>query len=87
MCTQPLYLTGIEAQEVENGQRYGIIQPLIYFTNTLKKALEIISSKKDEHKILFLQSWNEWGEGNYVEPDCKYGHGYLESIKKALNGE
>lgn len=55
------------------------------FYQHIKKALEIISKKKDEHKILFLQSWNEWGEGNYVEPDCKYGHGYLESIKKALN--
>ena len=57
------------------------------FYQHIKKALEIISCKEDEHKILFLQSWNEWGEGNYVEPDCKYGHGYLESIKKALNGE
>lgn len=57
------------------------------FYQHIKKALEIISNKEEEHKILFLQSWNEWGEGNYVEPDCKYGHGYLESIKKALNGE
>ena len=32
-----------------------------------------------------LKSWNEWGEGNYMEPDLKYGKGYLEALKNALN--
>ena len=34
--------------------------------------------------IIFLRSWNEWAEGNYVEPDLKYGHGFLEAIKKNI---
>lgn len=50
----------------------------------LKKAISMIEHKQAEHKILFLQSWNEWGEGNYVEPDCKYGHGYLDALRDAL---
>ena len=29
-------------------------------------------------------SWNEWGEGNYVEPDLKYGHGYLDVLREEL---
>lgn len=37
---------------------------------------------KKHNKLCFLKSWNEWGEGNYVEPDLKYGLGYLEVIKK-----
>lgn len=51
----------------------------------LREALNIVKNKQDEHKILFLMSWNEWGEGNYVEPDQKYGHGYLNVIKEEIN--
>lgn len=54
------------------------------FEQHLTDALEIVKEKNDEHKLLFLQSWNEWAEGNYVEPDLKYGHGYLDVIKKLL---
>ena len=44
-----------------------------------------ISSKKEENQIVFLKSWNEWGEGNYMEPDLKYGHGYIDALRNALN--
>lgn len=54
------------------------------FKKHLSHALSIIKDKKPEHKILFLMSWNEWGEGNYVEPDIKYGHGYLDAIKELI---
>lgn len=54
------------------------------FQKHIEDALKMIEHKHDEHKILFLRSWNEWGEGNYVEPDEKYGHGWLNAIKNAL---
>ena len=54
------------------------------FEKTLKEALKLIENKQTEHKILFLKSWNEWAEGNYVEPDLKYGHGYLDVLRKQL---
>ena len=50
-------------------------------------ALEKVKGKKDEHQIIFLKSWNEWGEGNYVEPDLKFGHGYIDALSKALQIE
>ena len=55
-----------------------------YFKKHIEDALEVISNKPAEHRILFLRSWNEWGEGNYVEPDLKYGHGYLDALKKTI---
>lgn len=55
------------------------------FEKTIDTALSLIKDKQPEHQILFLKSWNEWGEGNYVEPDLKFGHGYLDAIRNAIN--
>lgn len=54
------------------------------FQHTIEEALELIKDKEPEHKILFLKAWNEWGEGNYVEPDEQFGHGWLQAIRKAI---
>ena len=54
------------------------------FQKHMNDAIDIIANKEDEHKILFVRSWNEWGEGNYIEPDLKYGHGFLEAIKESI---
>ena len=54
------------------------------FGEQIDKVLDLIKDKEPEHKIVFLMSWNEWAEGNYVEPDMKYGHGYLDVLKNRL---
>ncbi len=54
------------------------------FEHHLRHAIDIIKHKADDHKILFLKSWNEWGEGNYVEPDTTHGHGFLNAIAAAV---
>lgn len=40
--------------------------------------------KQKNNKLVFLKSWNEWAEGNYIEPDLKYGHGFIESLNRAI---
>ncbi len=54
------------------------------FEEHIKDALSYIEKKSPEHKILMLKSWNEWGEGNYVEPDLQFGHGWLDAIRNAI---
>lgn len=54
------------------------------FEEAVKTCVQLVSNKDDEHKIVMLKSWNEWGEGNYVEPDIKYGRGYIKALKNVL---
>ena len=55
-----------------------------YFKRLVSQALDMVKSKPLEERIIFVKSWNEWGEGNYMEPDLKYGHGYIEALHDAL---
>lgn len=48
-------------------------------------ALEAIKDKPSEEQIIIIKSWNEWGEGNYMEPDLKYGHGYIKALRRAVD--
>ena len=57
----------------------------IYFKEQVKLALDLVKDKEPQHKLIFLMSWNEWGEGNYMEPDLEYGHGYINALNEALN--
>ncbi len=50
----------------------------------LKDALGKIAGHPDEHRIIMLKAWNEWAEGNYVEPDLKFGLGYLQAIRELI---
>lgn len=48
------------------------------FSKHVKEVFNSVKDKKTEDKIIFLKSWNEWGEGNYMEPDLRFGKKYIE---------
>lgn len=56
-----------------------------YFKQLAMQALDMIKDKPEEEQIIILKSWNEWGEGNYMEPDLQYGHGYIDALAEAIN--
>jgi len=55
------------------------------FRKHIQEALNVLKLKKN--KILFLKSWNEWAEGNYMEPDIKFRSGYIEVLSNELRNE
>lgn len=55
------------------------------FYRHVKNVLKLVEHKQNSEKLVFLKSWNEWAEGNYMEPDLVYGKGYLAALKKALS--
>jgi hypothetical protein len=47
--------------------------------------VESMPERKLSENFIFLNAWNEWSEGTYLEPDEKYGYQYLEVVKKVLS--
>lgn len=54
------------------------------FEINIQNALRAVKHKNDNDKLIFLKSWNEWGEGNYMEPDLKFGKGFIRALCNAL---
>ncbi|MFV0233806.1 glycoside hydrolase family 99-like domain-containing protein [Empedobacter falsenii] len=55
------------------------------FQKHVNEVFSIVKEKPEDDKIVMIKSWNEWGEGNYLEPDLKYGLEYLEVLRKELD--
>ena len=53
--------------------------PEIY-RSLLRAAVDAVGNKPEEERLLFLKSWNEWAEGNHLEPDLRYGTAYLQAL-------
>lgn len=49
-----------------------------------REAIQSVIHKDLEDRIIFVKSWNEWGEGNYLEPDRYYGRAYLEVLRDEI---
>lgn len=54
------------------------------FKKVSTRVVELVKNKDPEHRIIFLNSWNEWGEGAYMEPDLRHGKGKIEALATVL---
>lgn len=67
----------------EHGYLYRGATPELYYKHAID-VLNRICHKTPSMQIAFLKSWNEWGEGNYIEPDLRYGHGFIDALRNAI---
>lgn len=70
------------------------IHDVVHYYNTpesfaalLTKAKKYADSHPEQPKLITINAWNEWVEGSYLLPDMLNGYGYLEAVKKVVNGE
>lgn len=56
-----------------------------HFRSHLREAIQIVESREPDHRLIFVKSWNEWAEGNYLEPDLHFGTEYLSVMKEELS--
>ncbi len=59
--------------------------PALYEAH-LRRAVARVADLPPQHRVVFIKSWNEWAEGNYLEPDQEHGHTYLDATRRALSG-
>lgn len=67
----------------ENGVILHNSSPAAY-QQWLALAIAKAMSQPPDHRIVFVNAWNEWGEGCHLEPDSCHGRAYLEATRRAL---
>ena len=56
------------------------------FRRLLRRGIAMTADDRAEERLIFVKSWNEWAEGNHLEPDLRFGRKYLEVIREELQG-
>ncbi len=75
----------------DNNPRFQTFRPGIITNNTpaqieamLRAAKAYVDRHPDQPPLITVNSWNEWTETSYLQPDDLYGYGYLEAVRKVF---
>ena len=56
------------------------------YENWLKQVIGSFKPYSADENFIFINAWNEWAEGNHLEPCQRWGRQYLEATARALKG-
>jgi GT2 family glycosyltransferase/glycosyltransferase involved in cell wall biosynthesis len=72
-----------EPRKPGKGVTFAFSTPELY-RQWLMSACNYTLRKEKEKRFVFINAWNEWAEGAYLEPDRRFGYAYLQETRKAL---
>ena len=72
------------ARQPLRGTSFDAISPDAFRVYVEEKIDEIRNFHLGDHRLLFVNAWNEWAEGTHLEPDTGYGHRWLEALRDAV---
>lgn len=55
------------------------------FECNVRGAVSLLVDRPPQERLLWVKSWNEWAEGNHLEPDLRDGRGWLEALERGLS--
>jgi len=66
-----------------NGFVFHNSTPTLFATH-LEQAIEQVCHREADKQMVFVKSWNEWAEGNYLEPDQRFGRAFLQALSDTV---
>ena len=75
------------ARQPEYGSSFDRASPEAFRVYVEEKIEEIRAFHDGDHRLLFVNAWNEWAEGAHLEPDTGYGHRWLEALRGAIEAK